>query len=311
METLELEAPYSSIIRGEDYNQILSKEHLYIAEADQVVAKFIATEASKSSRPLEVVELGCGPARVSPLLSTIKNIQLTGVDHDIAFIDYAKRLTTHLDLTIALGDITTYQHSVPVDVFCSIGVHHHIPKGQKTNQYLQNAYNQLIRGGYYLLSDEFLPTYSNEREREIRLVVWYFHIIASALRMGYRYLAEEEAKTFLDDINMGGNPEALKTKQQIDLVLAKAPMIDEASMKKEHDLSSELAKDFLVQLEQMNDTGIISEDHTLALSRRDYKICDQVLREEIEPIGFIIENVTSIGHIEHIGAMSVYVLKKP
>jgi predicted NUDIX family phosphoesterase len=48
----------------------------------------------------------------------------------------------------------------------------------------------------------------------------------------------------------------------------------------------------------------------LALSRRDYKISEQVLREEIEPIGFIIENVTSVGPIEHIGAMSIYTLRK-
>ena len=47
------------------------------------------------------------------------------------------------------------------------------------------------------MSDEFIPEYENEDERNIKLTIWYAHVIANAIKQNYQYLAQEEAKTSL------------------------------------------------------------------------------------------------------------------
>lgn len=51
-------------------------------------------------------------------------------------------------------------------------------------------------------------------------------------------------------------------------------------------------------------------DASIDLSRGDYKICDQKLREEVEPIGFRIEKMETFGPIDTIVGMAVYILGK-
>ena len=125
---------YSSIISPEDYRRLMTKEHLYIAASDQAIRQMVEAEMASHPVPLEVVELGAGPARATEVVSSIPYINLTAVDHDAEFItygtDFLKRRGLNADMI--LGDIETYRHSRPVDVFYSQGVHHHIQKGKST-----------------------------------------------------------------------------------------------------------------------------------------------------------------------------------
>lgn len=65
---------YSDIIQPLKYNQIISEEHLYIKESDHCIMKLIE-EKIKNNVMSELVELGCGPGRLFPLVSKIKNIR--------------------------------------------------------------------------------------------------------------------------------------------------------------------------------------------------------------------------------------------
>jgi len=305
----ELEAPYSKIISASDYIRIVSEEHIYIACADHYLVDTIKDKTVQYNQA-EVVELGCGPGRILPLLANIKNIKLTGVDHDVDFIEHAKKITNHLGVNIKLADVMTYKHNQAVRAFCSMGFHHHVPKGEPTEKYLLNIFSQLESGGYYILSDEFIPNYNTESEREIALIIWYSHVIADALKHDYNYLAEEESKTLLDDIYTGRSDNSIKTQRQIQLVMSKVSAINTAAEAKRMDTAKALSQELIREI-NVDFTSTLNDNEILDLSRGDYKICDQVLRKEVESVGFIVESVKSIGQIAHIGAMSIYTLKKP
>ncbi|MCE3230609.1 MAG: Methyltransferase domain [Alphaproteobacteria bacterium] len=297
---------YSQIIHPKDYNQIMSHEHLYIPASDRFIAKKIRELIASSS---EVIELGCGPARILSLVSKIEGINLTGIDLDSQFIDYARTFIKRTNVQIINADATKYVHHKEVDIFYSQGFHHHFPKGINTSNYLRNVYDNLKYGGYYILSDEFIPNYADEKEREIKIVIWYSHIIAHAIKHNFNYLAQEEAKTLLDDLFEGRINKNIKSQEQIEFVLSNVKSIDQSARIGKLDMASKLAEEFLSAIEVLHNFTFHG-DAAMDLSRGDYKICDQAFRKEIQSTDFRIEDVKTFGPLKTIGAMSVYILRK-
>jgi SAM-dependent methyltransferase len=286
----------------------MSEQHLYISASDKYLADVIQREIGLSRA--HVVELGCGPGRILPIVRrSIPNAHITAIEADEVFANYAESWTKNLDIKIILDDVEFCTFDSPVDVFYSQGFHHHVSKERKTRAYLQNIYNQLAPGGIYVLSDEFLPEYANENEREQRAIVWYSHIIAHALLHGYEYLAREEAKTLLDDIYEGRSSVQLKNNAQINFVLSKVTIIDNYARTNQKDKLAVVVADFQHFLETHHSLNLAG-DVTLDLSRHDYKICERILISQIESAGFKVEEVSSFGPLKNIGAMSVYILRK-
>ncbi len=303
---IKRDATYSAIIGPEEFNRINTTEHLYIKSSDIIIKKCIEEEVKNTFKKLEVVELGCGPARLTQLICEIKRIKLTGIDHDDPYLAYAQE-KVRSDTDFKKADITTYQHDKPVDVFYSQGVHHHMAK--PPTEYLRNVRKQLITKGVYIVGDEFLPEYKTEEERRLRATIWYSHIIDHALRHGHEYLAQEEAKTFLDELNTAQDETRVKTKDQIELVLQQVGRVDRAARKEGIEKAEKYALDFLGALEKVYNWKL-QVDATLNLSRGDYKICDRIFREEVKETGFRVRTYKSIGLMERIGGMGVYVLEK-
>lgn len=297
---------YSKIIHPAAYNQIVSNEHLYIASADKFMLKKIREYTFPGA---EVVELGCGPARTLPLVSEVEEISLSGIDTDNEFLLYAQEVMKDSNTRIISADVETYQHDKQVDIFYSHGLHHHVAKGAKTQNYLRNVYNNLRNGGYYILIDEFIPDYETPQERELKIVIWYSHVIAHAIRHSHSYLAQEESKILLDDIYEGRANINIKSQEQIDLVLSSVDTIDQAAKNGDLEKAKKLSKEFLSALESCHNL-IKHGDLTLDLSRGDFKICDKVFKEEARMASFNIIDVKAFGPAETIGSLSVYTLKK-
>ena len=302
-------ATYSKIISPEEYNRIMTDEHLYIAIADKLIKDFVEKEVTGKVNP-EIVEIGCGPVRITPLFLQTPNINLTAVDYDLDFINHAKKILEPYNsrVTVINADVSTYVHPNPVDVFYSQGFHHHVQKGKVTEKYLKNIYNQLKENGAYVIGDENPADYSNPEDRLIKLIVWYSHIISNAKRSGFNYLAQEEAKTLLDDLYENYDEEAVKSNEQIDLVLSWVDKIDEASSEKIFKATF-LAENLLEILRKKRNIKEVG-DTTVDLSRGDYKISDSEFRKEVEGIGFKVEKVERIGPAKAVGGLYVYLLRK-
>jgi SAM-dependent methyltransferase len=299
---------YSNIISPQKYNEIMSEQHLYIRDSDKYIREVIS-EKIKGNKIFEIVELGCGPGRLFPLMTTLTNINYTAIDTDPDFILYAKNSTKGYAVNIVQADITDYQFEKSVDVFFSQGMHHHIPKATMTDKYLKNAYRQLTTPGYYVLSDEFIPDYSNEFERTIKLIIWYAHVIHYAMKSNFMYLAQEEAKTMLDDLHEGSGDPGFKNTQQIQFVLEAVEHINAAAMGDDLKMAGELALELLHKLDAIK-ALVPCGDNALDLSRGDYKICDSVFQDEIRKAGFIVEDKKLFSMNSNIGGMCVYTLRK-
>ena len=342
-------ATYSSIIDPKTYIQLMTHQHLYIEEADRIIKEMVYDATARGNHEEVVVEFGCGPARLTQLIATIAGITLTAVDHDDEFLRYGAEMLGKDGLTASFshGDVATYRHPKPVDVFYSQGLHHHIPKGKMTALYLKNVYDQLKPGGCYILSDEFLASYAPEKQktyyekiemlffpdrivgagvefvdskalttawvkkrRRLIMVMWYSHIIAAAIAGKYKQLAVEEAKTLLDDLAEASDHKWVKTPAQIKLVLRHVKNIDEAAMNGLVEKARLLASRFLGKLKKLRSTKP-SGDARYDLSRGDYKISGAEFRREVARAGFVVETVQHLGPIDISGGFSIYLLRKP
>jgi SAM-dependent methyltransferase len=302
---------YSAIISSEDYNCLMNDQHLYISQCDQYLVDMIC-EMSKD-RTLEVVELGCGPLRFTRKLASIANINLTAIDVDEVFYSYGIKSSKEENLKINMvnDNIANYNHHKPVDIFCSNGLHHHVFKGVNCNKYLVNVANQLSDDGYYYLMDEFIPEYKDDKERNLKIIIWYSHIIADAINNKYYHLAQEEAKTLLDDLEEGSDePHQLKNIKKIELVLSYVSLINEYAMNKQDEKAREIATEMLEKLKQNNEFQPLDDHNSIKLSRKDYKICDRVLKQELSEAGLMVVGMISFGPIENIGGLCVYKIKK-
>lgn len=308
-QSLTIGDSYSDIISPADYNRIITKEHIYIAAADNVICQIIQGIIGNNPQA-EVVEIGSGPGRITDKVhvrATPKKI--TCVDTDKTFLDFAKSNTLYPEKTTYVRESALhYNHPTKVDIFYSQGFHHHIAKGNSTETYLSNLYSQLTPGGVYILSDEFLPDYSDNDDREIKAIIWYSHVISHALKHNFVYLAKEEAKTLIDDIYEGRGSSAPKSPAQINLVTSRAVEIDNLNKISSPDVEYHAQK-LLSEIENLHNKTL-SGDKSIDLSRGDFKICEKVLKEEIIAAGFTISESKHIGGLEKTGGMSIYLLTR-
>jgi len=302
------EATYSRIVEAGDYNRMMTREHLYIAEADRDLRRIVHRYSAGKNKPAEVVEIGCGPVRLTPLLSTIPNVHVTALDHDPGWIKAAEEIVEQQGLPVNLvcADIESYQHPQPIDIAVSQGSHHHIEKGEPTLRYLENIRRQLVPGGTYTISDEMVAYYASPEERYVRLCIWYAHIIGDALIHGYGQLALAEIETLLDDLFEGSGTRAVKDEEQISLVRSSVIVIAGYAIKDELKAAEKLA-DMLLQ--EIWDQQSMSTIENRPLSRGDYKVCFSVLAEEVAVAGFRIREAKTIGPIETIGGFGIYTLE--
>lgn len=302
------EANYSKIVAAEDYNRMMTDEHLYIANADRVIQRIVRRYSESNLTPSEVLEIGCGPVRLTPLLSKIPNVHVTALDFDPGWVEVAQQIVEQQKLAIDLvcADIETYKHPKPVDIAVSQGSHHHIQKGEATQRYLENVRRQLTLGGTFIISDEMLAHYESDDERYVRLCIWYSHIISNALLNGYEQLAVAEMETLLDDIFEGSGTRAVKDEYQMAIVRASVHNIARLALGDELGLAQQVAEKVLKGIWDYQTMSNVTE---APLSRGDYKVCFEVLKKEVQDAGFKIREAKIIGPIKVIGGFGIYTLE--
>ncbi len=78
----------------------------------------------------EIVELGCGSGWMSAILLQLPNIRLTGVDRSSSELGLAREHYESARSRYVEADVLHYEHPNPVDVFCSLGLHRTVSKGE-------------------------------------------------------------------------------------------------------------------------------------------------------------------------------------
>lgn len=286
---------YSQIISASTYTRIMS-QHIYMPEADGTVASSALKHAISRGGAPTILEIGCGPGRVTALLANY-GARVHAVDIDRAFLEEAQK--TIPQATFTQADLLTYMHPTLVDVVVSHGLHHHIH-----SKYLQMVAQYIKPGGVYVLGDEFLPHYNTNSERKLRAIIWYSHVIAEALSASHNTLALEEAKTLLDDLFHESSK--YKTSSLVELVLRKAAQINDLTRQNQWTAANTVAERLLRDVEKSEGEAPMD----LRLSRGDYKICHVEFVQQLKSTGLEVADLQTVGPTNTIGGFKTYVLKK-
>lgn len=135
----------------------------------------------------QVLDLMCGTGYMMDKIKTSRpDLNLTGVDLNSEFIDYAEKQYLHSDFILA--DASTWQSDKKYDVvLCAAGLHH--LEYEKHESFIQNIADMLNGNGIAIIADPYVDNYANEQERKI----------ASA-KLGYEYLAQTIRNGAPDDV---------------------------------------------------------------------------------------------------------------
>lgn len=285
---------YSQLITPQKYNELMSNQHKYIATSDKFIFTFVFDLVKSFDSP-NVLEIGPGPMRISyPILQTLwdadVNFNFSILDIDREFIKFNKKIikNQNLPITIIEDDIGSLKVNIKIDIAISQGFHHHI-----SSEYLYNLYSIISEGGFYIISDEFLPDYADEQDRKIKAIVWYSHIISNAISGSNFELAREEAKTLLDDIAEDKQFNN-KSEEIIKLVLDNSGGMD---LKKASELYLKINRNI-----------VRNNDPKMFLSRGDFKISHRVFEKQFQEVGFKFISKKVIGNEK--GNLTVWILQK-
>jgi trans-aconitate 2-methyltransferase len=101
----------------------------YLAYADERGRPFLDLLARVDADPDAVVELGCGPGQLSPVLrARWPRARVLGVDSSAAMIDRARADDADPRTTYELADVATWEPEAPVDVIVSNALFQWVPE---------------------------------------------------------------------------------------------------------------------------------------------------------------------------------------
>lgn len=304
---------YGKTIDPEIYTNAL-QGHQYIPQADQCIRNIIKKHCQKNEKiPQKILDLGCGPGRLTFSLVEGNNCHILGLDISNHFIEYARK-SLHLEkarhsvISFRVGNFATDSADDEVwDVILMQGVMHHIQCSERFD-FLQNCFNSLRSDGILIIGDEFIAEYKNEDERRLNAGKFYLHIIDEARKGGFDELAEEEAKNLIDDILSGEEGAGFGDEPLFQAIYEKAELFNRGFYSGAHKEISELTKELIGYAREK--TQLIARKDIANFNRGDYKVSVEHLTREFTEHNFVLEQAYKIGPVDVLGGMGVLIFKK-
>lgn len=314
----------------QDYGKTITPElyinalqgHPYIPQADQCILNVVKKHFYPNSE-VRIIDLGCGPGRLTWRLAQSTNGGVMGLDISPDFIDYAKRTPinqlSRIEGWVRFNCIDfakdfQNENSKWIDVRyglidCIImqGVMHHI-HGEDRAKFLQRSFDLLKPGGVLIIGDEFIKDYESEDERIMHVAKFYLHIIDEANKGGFDELAEEEAKNLIDDC-FSGTKYAGYASQHVfhSIIYPYAKSINEMFYTRgsvgglNFEANNQICKMFEhIKRRTEHLTEASSEQN---FNRGDYKVSINVFAEELSLYGFNLKEKYEIGPVQQLGGM--------
>lgn len=177
-----------------------------IEEIEQQIKQYYDTvkdELGEDAR-LETLELGAGTGLCTLELIKYPFLQLDALEIDN---ECCKILDSHSEAEnygVILGDAVSYCKKHFYDLVVSTFAHDHIHYNKRF-AFANNIYNNLKKGGLYIMGGEILPYYSNDYERKKALFKYHNYIIELALQHNRVQLAELENNALKSGLDMVGD----------------------------------------------------------------------------------------------------------
>lgn len=318
-----IERNYGGTVSKETYEWGL-RIHQYIPQSDQGIVDEIEMTAEGRKKPLRVLDLGCGPGRLTSRFANVPSTKVVGLDNSPEFIDSARREGVSKNLQYIQSDFLAYNPEQLFDVIVMQGVFHHV-HGAERAKWIKRLSEILSPAGTLIVGDEFIPEYekNNEDERKARAGLFYLHIIGEALKgrakKGEMDLAKEECINFIADVLSGEDicgyydDVVIEYIQQQAVALnARLFLIDDIPNKEKLDGASVALKtNEVIQWVRSRARALKESGAEKRIDRGDYKVSIAVLEEEYASAFVADKNrERQFGPVGSIGGMSVLVFEK-
>ncbi len=181
--TIYSQAEYAKV----DVGLQMRSGHPYIAEGDDLIVNLCRQHASRSPRPLRILEVGSGSGYLLERLhQAIPDASLVANEMEPALVELARDRFRHTPVTVFADP---FEHwSEPVDILISWGAYHHM---MSSTAHLPHAASLLGSSGTFIFGDEFCPDYLDGDDR-VRLAAADVVYLAD----GYVLFRREEVAAF-------------------------------------------------------------------------------------------------------------------
>ncbi len=192
------------------YHNIERGHPFYVEMIEEILLQIkkyfdeIKVKAHNKDIQLTVLELGAGTGLCSLELLKLPFIKLDALDIDS---ECCKMLSSHPEASkcnIILGDAAIYCKKHHYDMVVSTFAHDHIHYNKRF-LFAQNIYNNLKKGGIYIMGGELLTYFSNDTERKKALFRYHNYIIDLALQHNRVQLSELENNALKSGLDMVGD----------------------------------------------------------------------------------------------------------
>jgi len=122
----------------------------------------IGFEYREKIKHISILDVCSGPGNFPNYLSLyIPNIQVTGIDLNEKFLDYARQAYGHLGWRFIKADATILNLKKKFDFVTASSAYHHIPDEKKV-QFLEKIASHLTKDGKIILCENFLPNHDTD-----------------------------------------------------------------------------------------------------------------------------------------------------
>lgn len=188
---------YHKIERGHPFYEEMLEEM-----SCQIVSYY--REKNNGSGTLKTLEIGAGTGLYTLELAKKDFLAVECLDIDEKCCEILKSHALSSVYNVILGDAVTYCKPHNYDLVISTFAHDHIHYDKRFT-FARNIYNNLKKGGRYIMGGEILSYYSNDRERKKALFRYHNYIIEKALEHDRVQLSELENNALKSGLDMVGD----------------------------------------------------------------------------------------------------------
>lgn len=170
------------------------ENHVFKPESTEYIKKLL--KKFFGNKKIQLLEIGAGTGHHTKRLSVLSNAVILSTEPDAEYFAKLKEyLKEKKNVKVKKAKAETLKLNKKFDAVLGFDSHHHIPfKNRK--KFLNSMKNLLKKNGLYILEDEFIEDYSNEKQRVSALKKLHNFVIMDSLRKKNFALAHLE-KIFL------------------------------------------------------------------------------------------------------------------